>query len=104
MRAGEVGVIDLDPELDSQELLDVFLHEVAHLRLHMATLPDESRGPVGAAYKAESQVERLAYSIREREAAELARRWSVEIARAHPRGRGPVEEAFLTVLRMTSGK
>jgi hypothetical protein len=79
-KAGTVGIIEIEPWHDQQKILDVLLHETAHLRQHWDSIPDDLVDPPEAqrrrpVLRGVSKVAQAFYHGREREADELAARW-----------------------------
>ena len=99
-RLGDVAIVDLAPSLPPGEFLAVYLHELAHIRRHWATIPDEAEASLEARPKGRlfpNPWARLAYERREKEAEAQARQWSTWLAGQLPGGRGSLEAALVTL-------
>jgi len=100
-RAGNTGIVVIDPDLEGQDLFDVYLHELAHVRLHFETIPDDLARPLVAAKadpRGSTAWSRAAYARREQDAAELACQWAEQVRLLLPGGRGSVEDCAIAVL------
>lgn len=102
-RAGAVGMackntsgaffVDLHPELTGAQLIDTFLHEIAHIRLgHVITPSAEAHAAPASVplYQGVHRYNLAAYQERERQADELAGEWLAWL-RAHGGDLGSLE-------------